>query len=501
MSKTFGGRTVLRDFKIEIARGEIHGLVGQNGSGKSTVIKILSGFHEPDHGTELEVRGKEVTFPISPNRVHDLGMVFVHQDLGLIESASVVENVRIGRYATRLGWRVPWREERRRVEALLRSYNINVAPDATVSSLRPVDKAMVAIARALGQATELVAAGDASEGVLMVLDEPTPHLPRDGVEALFDTVKRLAADGVGILFVTHRLEEILELTDTVSVLRDGELVSTHRTSELTTDALVEQILGFSLADLYPEPSHGDSENVVLRASNVRGENVVDFSCSVGRGEIVGLTGLVGMGWEGIPYLMFGAIPARGEVIVHDRTLDLHRLTPRRAISAGICLVPADRHGAGVLLDASVSENITLPTLGEYYKRGLLQRRREARRVRQLMEDFDVRPRHPTRPLATLSGGNQQKVVIGKWFETNPRVLLLHEPTQGVDVGARAQIFERVRAAADGGAVVLYASAEWEDLAHLCDRVLVFRNGRVASELKDQDLTLERIAEQSFRVAA
>jgi ribose transport system ATP-binding protein len=498
LSKTFGTRTVLRNVDLDIFPGEIHGLVGQNGSGKSTLIKILAGYHEPDPGGSLTVHGTDVALPLSAPESRRLGMSFVHQDLALIESASVLENIRIGRYETRLGWWVPWRRERQRVAEMLKRFGIRVSPDALISELRPVDRAMVAIARALEQVRESEHEADGVGSPVLVLDEPTPHLPRDGVERLFETVREMASSGVGVLFVTHRLEEIRELTECVSVLRDGNLVENTPTASISEARLIERILGFSLDRLYPG-AHEVKGEVALEAEGVSGGNVTGFSSAAQRGEIIGLTGLLGMGWEAVPYLLFGAQQAEaGTLTIDGRSYDLTRLSPRRAMAAGLALIPADRHGDGILLAATVAENMTLATLGSYFSGGLLRLRRESRRTRELMDDFDVRPRDHRRTLTTLSGGNQQKVVVAKWFERRPRVLLLHEPTQGVDVGARAQIFERIRDAAENGVVVLYASAEWDDLAHLCDRVMIFRDGRVVSELRGTELTPQRIAEQSFR---
>jgi ribose transport system ATP-binding protein len=497
LSKTFGIRKVLDGFDLDISPGEIHGLVGQNGSGKSTLIKILAGFHEPDEGGRLGMHGEDVPLPLSPVESHRRGMSFVHQELGLIEDATVVENVRIGRYETGFGWWVSWRRERRQVAEMLERFGIDVSPTAVIQDLPPVDRAMVAIARALEQVREQEQA-DHVVSPLLVLDEPTPHLPRDGVERLFKAVRDVATQGVGILFVTHRLDEVLDLTDRVTVLRDGHLVDTYQTESISEGQLIEAILGFALDRLYPTATEAAGDRA-LRVEGLAGDAVDDFHLEARRGEIIGLTGLIGMGWEAIPYMLFGSEPSTaGTCTVNGRpSCELARQTPRQAIRDGFALVPADRHNDGALLNATVAENITLPTLGKHYSRGLLRRRAETRRVRELLDDFDVRPRDPHIPLGTLSGGNQQKAVIAKWFETRPEVLLVHEPTQGVDVGARAQIFQRMRDAADEGLIVLYASAEWEDLAHLCARVLIFRNGRVASELTGHELTADRIAERSF----
>lgn len=495
ISKTFAGRTVLKDFNLEIPPGEVHALVGQNGSGKSTFIKILAGFYEPDPepGASLAIRGQEVSLPLRAGEAARLGLAFVHQDLGLVETATVLENMNVGRYQTRFGWRIPWRREKRRAKQILEQFGLEISPDTLIGSLRQVDRAQVAIVRAFDQLSE-VAQG------LLVLDEPTPYLPRDGVQRVFQTVRDVAARGMGVMFVSHRLEEVFDLTSRVTVLRDGRIVDCRPTAELDEQKLIERILGFALEKLYPA-AHVSTESVALSVRNLSGPDVTDVSFDLHRGEILGVTGLLGMGWDRLPYLLFGAERATsGGLTVDAGEVDLASgLTPGRAIELGLAFLPANRLNDGSLQAAKVIENLTLATLGSYFRNGLLWHGPERRRARDLLREYDVRPPDPDRIISTLSGGNQQKVLVAKWFETKPKVLLLHEPTQGVDVGARAAIFKRIRDAASEGAAVLLASSEYEDLPHLCDRVIVFRGGRAVSELHGASLTHERVVEQSFRV--
>jgi ribose transport system ATP-binding protein len=491
VSKTFAGRTVLRSLDLDVMPGEVHGFVGQNGSGKSTFIKILAGFHEPDPGSRIFFRGERVPLPILPDQPRALGISFVHQDLGLAEPMSVLDNLRVGRYERGFAGRINWSRERRRVREALDSFGLDVAADTLVSSLSEVEAAMVAIIRALEELREV-------ESGLLVLDEPTAYLPRDGVNRLFDGVRRAAASGVGILFVSHRLEEVHSLTDRVTVLRDGEQVVTASTDTLTEEMLIEHILGRRLQDLYPsgEATRG---SVRFEARGIRGKIVNDFSMSVGSGEVVGLTGLLGMGFEEIPYLLFGAQPAlAGDMVVDGVMTDVTRLSPRRAIQAGLALLPANRQRLGGVAAATITENATLATVGAYVSGGRLRPRREERAVAEMLHEYQVTPAEPRRSFGTLSGGNQQKVLVAKWFWTEPSVLLLHEPTQGVDVGARRQIFDRIHAAALDGKAVVVASSEYEDLANLCDRVYVFRDGRVVAELSGEALTEHRIVEAAFR---
>lgn len=491
MSKTFAGLRVLKDVDVEILPGEVHGLVGQNGSGKSTLIKILAGYHGPDEGSELFVEGKPISLPLSSADPRHFGISFVHQDLGLVETATVLENLRVGRYQTSLGWRISWSNEASITREALARIGSSLDPHALLSTVRDVDRALLAIARALE------AVRQRGGGGLLVLDEPTAYLPRDAAERLFSAMRGVAEAGVGVLFVTHRLDEIEAITDRVSVLRDGVLVTTQATASVSHDQLVEHILGFSLDRLYPEPHESHGERVVS-VRGLSGERVQDFSVDLGRGEILGVTGLLGMGHEELPYLLFGAERARtGTLEIDGQTHDLQGLSPRKAIDAGLALSPGNRRRDGGVSAATVTENLTLPSLGNYFQRGRLQYRREERNVGDMIRNFRVTPPDPAAELGTLSGGNQQKALLAKWFHREPTVFLVHEPTQGVDIGAKRQIFQLIREAADAGTSFIVASSEYEDLANICDRVLVLRDGRVVSSLHGSTLTEERLVEQCF----
>jgi ribose transport system ATP-binding protein len=488
-AKTFGGRKVLNDVDLTIRPCEIRGLVGQNGSGKSTFIKILSGYHGPDPGAELRVRGEPVGLPLAPDEPARLGLSFVHQDLGLFEAGSVLENLMVGRYQTRRGWRIPWRQETARAHHLLERFGLDLDPDTPLAALSEVERAIVAIARAMS--------GPEEGGGLLVLDEPTARLPRHTVDSFFNAVRSLAARGMGVLFVSHRLDEVLAITHRVTVLRDGVAVADHATAGLTQKDLATDILGFSLEQLYPEPHHS-TQDVVLAVEGLGGGIVEDFSAVLHRGEILGLTGLVGMGHDQVLHLLFGSIPARsGTLRLAGRTLDAPGLTPRKAMGCGLALLPANRLREGGVAEASAAENITLAILDSFTVGGLLRHRREEQAVRRLMTDFDVQPVAPDLPLGTFSGGNQQKGLVAKWFARVPAVMLLDEPTHGVDVGAKRQIFRQLRDAAEGGMGVIMASVEAEDLAQICDRVIVLRHGRAVALLRGSELSAARIAEQAL----
>jgi ribose transport system ATP-binding protein len=487
LGKTFQGRWVLREVDLSVHAGEIHGLVGQNGSGKSTLIKILAGYHAPEDGASLAIAGRPVPLPLSPDEPGRHGLHFVHQDLGLVGTASVLENMCVSRWRRPLA-RIRWRRERRDVRAALARFGLDWSPDTLVETLGPTERALLAIARAFFLMQE-------TDGGVLVADEPTAYLARDGVDRLFAALRELARSGSAVIFVGHDLEEVLQLTDRVTVLRDGRRVDTVSTAGLTERRLVELILGFPLDELYPdERTHAGTD--VLRLDAEATDGSFSARISVRGGEILGVTGLLGSGYERAPYAAFGADRRlAGTISVAGRQQPLERLTPSAAIRLGLALIPHDRIHEGGVAAASASENISLPALGRYRRGGRLQVRRERSRTRALMETFNVSPPQPLKNFGEFSGGNQQKLVLAKWFELRPRVLLLAEPTQGVDVGARREILARVKEIANSGAAVLIASSEYDDLAHLCDRVLIFRRGRIAEELGGSGLTHEKILER------
>jgi ribose transport system ATP-binding protein len=499
ISKTFGGVRALHDVDLTIRRGEVHGLLGENGSGKSTLVKILSGFHAPDGGGELKVNGRSVTLPLHPGQFRSLGMSFVHQDLGLVPSLSVVENLLVGDLTSRRSWRLSWPRERRRAQEIFRSFGLRLDPRAKVSDLRPTDRALLAIVRAVEE-IRANTADDGSEYGLLVLDEPTVFLPASDRDELFAIVREIASTRASTLFVSHDLDEVLEITDRVTVLRDGSLRGTIDTAQASNEVLVEMIIGRRLQALSLQREKADAGGAVS-ITGLTGRYARDVSLTVHKGEVVGLTGLPGSGFEEIPDYVFGARTATaGRLEVDGRTYDLHGMSPSRALEAGVALIPADRQRDGSVGSLSVGDNVTVRVLHNYQSRVRLNRSRMRSDARKLLEQFDVRPPDPRLKYQALSGGNQQKAMLAKWLQTKPSLLLLHEPAQGVDVGARQQIFQLTRKAAADGAAVVWVSTDYEQLAAVCDRVVVFGRGRPARELTGDQVTKERIAEQCYRVA-
>lgn len=499
LSKSFGGTHALRGVDLDVLPGEVHGLLGENGSGKSTLIKVLAGAHPPDGG-ELSVDGERVALPLATGQFRQLGMSFVHQDLGLVDSLSVLENLRVAELASsRSRFGISWRSERARAREAFERYGVVLDPVATVSALKPVERALLAIVRAI----EEIRSVGRGEG-LLILDEPTVFLPKEGVERLFALVREAAVAGTSVLFVSHDLDEVREITDRVTVLRDGSLVGTVITADTSETQFVEMIIGRRLAAL-GEIEHADltAKRVGVAVEGLSGPSVRDVSFEMHESEVVGLTGLIGSGFEEVPHLLYGARRARsGTLTIHDVPIDLTRLQPAGAIRAGLALIPADRKTDGSVGSLPVDENVALSVLDRYFNGVRLDRGRMRRETGELMRRFDVRPNDPSLPYGSLSGGNQQKALLAKWFQTDPRLLLLDEPTQGVDVGARQQIYELIRTAAqERGVHVLCASSDYEQLASLCDRVLVFGRGRVWRELVGREVTKERIIEQSYAAMA
>jgi ribose transport system ATP-binding protein len=498
LTKTFGGHRALDDVSLEIPAGTVHGLLGENGSGKSTLIKVLTGVYEPDAGAVLEVAGRPAPLPLAPGAFRALGISVVHQDLGLLPELSVAENMRIAQgIATRRAV-VSWRTERRLAGETLRRHGLDIDPAAAVATLGDTERALVAILRAVDEL------GDSR--TLLILDEPTVFLPREGTDLLFRVVRDLVADGrTSVLLVSHDLNEVLEHTAQVTVLRDGRLAGTVDSATTDPVGLTELIVGADLAAALrkradvdtpgPQPGPVPGQGLVQVARLVA-PRLHGVSFDVGRGEVLGLTGLAGSGYDEVLPALYGAADdVSGDLLVDRDALQLSSLTPTRALSAGIVLVPADRRRDGGIAEESVERNMTMPVMTTLGSRFRLDRRALQRRAQELSRRYDVRPFDPGKAFGTLSGGNQQKAVLAKWLQTDPRVVLLAEPTQGIDVGAKAFVFDLLRRAADRGASILLASSDYEQLATVCDRVLVLARGHVVAELSGADLTQATLSDR------
>jgi ribose transport system ATP-binding protein len=480
---------------MTVAPGEIHGLVGENGSGKSTLVKLLSGYHAPDAGGEIHLDGEALPVPVKPAEARRRGMSVVHQDLGLFDGFTVLENVRIGAFGRRRFSRaIRWRGERELARRALNPLGHEIDPDARVGDLLPADRATVAIARALQH-------HHPGSGLIM-FDESSRALPRDSLEHFHALIREVAARGTSVLLVSHQLEEILDMTDRVTVLRDGVVVGDGiATAELDEHGLIRLMLGREL-ESHPleRPAAASADRApAARASGISGQLVDGIDLDVAAGEIVGVTGLVGSGFEELPYLLGGArCAAAGQLTVGERTIDLSKACPRDLVDAGVALVPERRDAQGLSLTMSVLENVTLPRVrlhGSPTRMGSDWQREEADWV---IRELGVRPPAHEVPVGSLSGGNQQKVMLGKWLRGEPRLLVLHEPTRAVDVAARRDLLEVIFGVARSGSGVLVAGMDAHELQSMCDRVLVMRNGSVDEELRGDEITVEGIVNAVYR---
>ena len=497
LTKSFGPNTVLDDASFEVAAGEIHALVGQNGSGKSTIVKILAGYQNADSGT-VHVDRRPLPLPARPADLLSLGVSIVHQDLGLVDSESVLSNICVGTWPRRSFSRTIDRElARQQARDTLATANQSLDLDRVVGELSSAERVTVAVARGLR-------AQQPGRGIV-VFDESTRALSGDSLERLYQLSRKIAENNGSVLLISHNLEEVLELADRVTVLRDGVIVDAGiPIAEVTEPELVRRMLGRSLSrpPARPRPGWkgtGSMAQRSFRLSAARGSKLRDLALCVDAGETLGVTGLPDSGHEELPALLGGYLPrasaAAGELDTGSHRLTLARLTPGSALRAGIAVVPGDRHRDALAIALSVQDNITLPRIRAH--NGLLLRRGWQRdEARQVIDTLGVRPADPAAVAGTLSGGNQQKVLIGKWLLSRPRLLVLHEPTQAVDVGARADIHNAIAQAADGGSAVIMVTSDPAELVAVCDRVLVLRGGTVAAELGGE-LTIDRILDAVY----
>lgn len=510
ISKTFGSSQVLHSVDLDIGKGEVMALLGANGSGKSTLIKVLAGFHAPDQGGEMHLGGQLVPLPILPPDSRKLGLSFVFQDLGLAPHLTVLENLMIGLRSAE-GWRnrahISWRHEQREAERILKSYGVGLDPKMAVADVAPVGRALLAIVRAAEVQRQFRSSGENDCSVL-VLDEPTVFLPESDCEFLYELVRTVSLTGTSVIFVSHDLDAVRKVAHSVTVLRNGRVTGRAQAADVSEEELIDMIVGSERASKVPAskvPAAARNSPRVhdqvtqLEISGLCGGRVREVSFAVRPGEVLGLAGLLGSGVEELPYLLFGALrPSRGTARVGDTRIELNQLSPAAAMQAGIALVPSDRALYGGVGEISVEENMLLLDEDAYFRNGWRRRRAVRATTNLRCESFDVRPRRADIALGSLSGGNQQKVILAKWLELKPQVILLHEPTQGVDVGARADMYRLIRQAAETtGACVVWVTTEFAELAQVCDRVLIVKDGRTGRELLGADISRDVISREVF----
>jgi rhamnose transport system ATP-binding protein len=480
IEKSFAGVHALRGVSFDLKAGEVHGLVGENGAGKSTLIKVVTGAHRPDAG-RITIAG-EALADLSPARARALGVAAIYQQPALFPDLSVSENLALG-YERGGAWRrVRWKERSRKALELLSRIGAQIDPERTVGTLSMPEQQLVEIAKALG-----------AEARILIMDEPTASLPKHEVDNLFRVVRDLRAGGkVGVIYISHRMEELYTLADRLTVLRDGQTVSTRPVGEIGPAELVRLMVGHEVSDPEARRPRAPGPAVLeLRGAGCRASGVRDVTLAVREGEVVGLAGLVGAGRTELARILFGLTPAdSGEILLRGKPV--HIPSPAVAVARGIAYVPEDRRRHGVILDMPVAANATLAVPGAISRHGFLSFARERAVAGALVESLKIKTPSLLAPAAQLSGGNQQKLALARWLATKPSVLILDEPTQGIDVAAKAEIHRLMRELADQGLAILMISSDLPEILDLSDQVAVMRQGTLAGILPREKATKESV---------
>lgn len=477
IDKAFAGVQALRQAELRVYPGEVMALMGENGAGKSTLMKILTGIYQADGG-RLEYQGQARWFQ-GPRDSQQAGISIIHQELNLHAELSIGENIFLGREPQRFGC-IDWRRLYQHAAELLQRLGLNLDPRQRLGDLSLGAQQMVEIAKAL-----------AFESRVIIMDEPTDALTDTEAAQLFRVINELKAEGRGIVYISHRLPEVFALSDRISVLRDGQFIREAATAEWSEDSLIEAMVGRSLDDYYPYQSAPLGEQV-LTLDNLHGQGVKGVSLSLHAGEVVGLSGLIGAGRTELMKLIYAASPVRqGQIHLLGQAVQWR--SPAEALAAGVVYISEDRKGEGLVLGLSVLHNISLSALPRFcHASGLLQHRKEQQQARELVQQLRIKTPSLEQPLINLSGGNQQKVAIAKALLCQPRVLILDEPTRGIDVGARKEIYQLINQLKQQGLAILLVSSDMPEVLGLSDRILVMHEGRLAGQFSRAEATQENL---------
>ena len=483
ITKTFPGVIALDKVSFDVRPGEVHALVGENGAGKSTLIKIIAGAHQPNGGT-MVFDGKPAVLT-NPRQATEMGISVIYQETSLYPELTVAENIYIGRYPRRRFGSIDWPTMYDDADKIFDTLEVEADVRRKVSRLTVGNRQRVEIAKALSQ-----------DAKVLIMDEPTAALTAHDVETLFRIVRRLREQGVGIIYISHRLEEVFELADRVTVLRDGKFVGTMDVADATNETLISMMVGRSLDNLFPKSDVVIGEPV-LEVENLSSDGYIDdINFTLHRGEILGLSGLVGSGRSDLAQVLFGIHPVdSGEIRLKGKKATIR--SPQHAMKQGIAYVPEDRQNQGLVLPMSVEQNISLATLMDLTKYGFVRVRQEEVVAEKSVEMLSIRTPSIFQQVENLSGGNQQKVVLAKWLLSRPDVLILDEPTRGIDVGAKAEIHRLMSELASQGISIIMISSELPEILGMSDRILVMRLGRLVAEFDRDEATQEKIIEQAI----
>jgi rhamnose transport system ATP-binding protein len=478
ISKSFSGVEVLHQVSFSLERGEVHALLGENGAGKSTLVKVITGFHQPDTG-EIYLNGEKIEFA-DTHESRQAGIAAIYQELSLFPDLDVAENIFVGRQPTTAGGRIDWRKLYTEADKLLTSLGVHLELKQKARNLSIAQQQMVEIARAFS-----------INARILIMDEPTSSLTLHEVDDLFRLVRRLREQGTAIIFISHRLEELYALADRVTVLRDGAYVGTRSMKEVTRDDLIRMMVGRTITNMFPKQDV-KAGKVALQVDHLTREGAFrDISFELREGEILGMAGLVGAGRTNVARALFGVeLPSSGTIQLNGKEIQI--LSPQQAIELGLAYVPEDRQLHGLIPQMNITSNISLPMLQEYSRRGWLQDNVERTSAFQAARQIEVRANNIWQKARELSGGNQQKVVLAKWLSTKPKILILDEPTRGIDVGTKAAVHALMSKLASEGLAILMISSELPEVLGMSDRIIVMHEGHLTGHFTREEATQEKI---------
>ncbi len=484
ISKTFPGVKALNKVKFDIYPGEVHSLVGENGAGKSTLIKVMSGAHQPDEGGIIKINGEQVKIS-NPIDAIKKGISVIYQDFSLFGNLTVAENIVINQIIEKNKLLLNWKEIRIKAEKALSVVGIKINPNEIVDNLSVAKKQMVAIAGAIAHNAKMI-----------IMDEPTSALSKQEVENLYRIIDMLKSKNIAVMFVSHKMDELFKVSDRFTIFRDGQYVDTVKASDIDKKTLIAKMVGRDV-NILNYANLNVKEEVVLEIKGLSKKgNYKNINLKLYKGEVLGITGLVGAGRSELFQTIFGILKAdSGKIILEGEEINLN--SPWTALKKGIGYIPESRQTQGLVLEKKVSENITLPLLKNFTnKLGIINTKKQSSLVHDLIDKLDVRPKDENLTASQLSGGNQQKVVIAKWIATNPKILIVDEPTNGVDIGAKADIHKILRELAKNGTSIIVISSELPEILSISDRILVMRKGYISGEFKNSNLTQEAIMEKA-----